>query len=180
MVDLALLQSGSYIAGALGVCVAAVYYVMNLRETVKNRRAVTSNNVQQLFLTEEWQQRFLEVMSIQWRDFEDFKKKYDSSVNPGSYVKRNSLLVQYDNVGRQYRSGVIDLDAFGSVSAYALVLAWLKFKPVIEGYRGSEYPRDGFSDFEYIADALERRLKERDPEFMEKIDSISWTKSLDK
>ena len=38
MVDLALLQSVSYIAGALGVCVAAVYYVLNLRETTKNRR----------------------------------------------------------------------------------------------------------------------------------------------
>ena len=37
MVDLALLQSVSYIAGALGVCVAAVYYVMNLRITQKNQ-----------------------------------------------------------------------------------------------------------------------------------------------
>jgi hypothetical protein len=177
--DLTLLQPISWIAAAIGVCIAAFYYVMNLRETAKNRRAATSNNVQQLFLTEEWQQRFLDVMSMQWRDFDDFKKKYDSSVNPGSYVKRNSLLVQYDNIGRQYRSGVIDLDAFGSVSAYALVLTWLKFRPIIEGYRGSEYPRDGFSDFEYIADALEKRLKDRDPEFMKKIDTISWTKVLD-
>jgi hypothetical protein len=156
-----------------------IYYVLNLRETTKNRRATTSNNVQQLFLTEEWQQRFLDVMSMQWKDFEDFKNKYDSSINPESYVKRNSLLVQYDNVGKQYRSGVIDLDAFGSVSAYALVLAWLKFKPIIEGYRGLEYPRDGFSDFELIAEALRKRLKNSDPEFMEKIDSISWIKSLD-
>ena len=37
MVDLALLQSVSYIAGALGVCVAAAYYVMNLRITQKNQ-----------------------------------------------------------------------------------------------------------------------------------------------
>jgi len=174
-----MLQPISWIAAAIGVCIAAFYYVLNLRETAKNRRAATSNNVQQLFLTEEWQQRFLDVMSMQWKDFDDFKKKYDSSVNPQSYVKRNSLLVQYDNVGRQYRSGVVDLDAFGSVSAYALVLAWLKFKPIIEGYRGLEYPRDSFSDFEYIAEALEKRLKDKDPAFMKNIDSISWAKSLD-
>ena len=176
-----MLQPISWIAAAIGVCIAAFYYVLNLRETAKNRRAATSNNVQQLFLTEEWQQRFLDVMSMQWKDFDDFKKKYDSSVNPQSYVKRNSLLVQYDNVGRQYRSGVVDLDAFGSVSAYALVLAWLKFKPIIDGYRGLEYPRDGFSDFEYMRArmALEKRLKDKDPEFMKNIGSISWTKSLD-
>ena len=174
-----MLQPISWIAAAIGVCIAASYYVLNLRETTKNRRAATSNNVQQLFLTEEWQQRFLDVMSMQWKDFEDFKRKYDSSVNPQSYIKRNSILVQYDNVGRQYRSGVIDLDAFGSVSAYALVLTWLKFKLIIEGFRGLEYPRDGFSDFEYIAEALEKRLSDRDPEFMKNIDSISWAKSLD-
>jgi hypothetical protein len=37
MVDLVVLQSLSYIAGALGVCVAAVYYVMNLRISQKNQ-----------------------------------------------------------------------------------------------------------------------------------------------
>lgn len=44
MVDLALLQSVSYIAGALGVCVAATYYVMNMRATLQTRQA-------QLFMT---------------------------------------------------------------------------------------------------------------------------------
>ncbi len=39
MVDLTLLQSVSYIAGALGVCVAAAYYVLNLREVRLNRIA---------------------------------------------------------------------------------------------------------------------------------------------
>ena len=116
---------------------------------------------------------------MQWTDFDDFKKKYDSSVNPQSYVKRNSILVSYDNLGRQYRSGVIDLDAFGSVSAFALVLTWLKFKPVIEGYRGLEYPKDSFSDFEYLADAFEKRLKNSDPDFMKKINTLSWAKPID-
>ncbi len=37
MVDLALLQSVSYIAGAFGVCVAAFYYMMNLRISQRNQ-----------------------------------------------------------------------------------------------------------------------------------------------
>ncbi|MCX6654156.1 MAG: hypothetical protein NTY03_03435 [Candidatus Bathyarchaeota archaeon] len=35
MVDLALLQSVSYIAGAIGVCVAAFYYALNIREQTR-------------------------------------------------------------------------------------------------------------------------------------------------
>jgi hypothetical protein len=179
LVDLVFLETVSYIVGALGVFVAAVFYIINIRETMKNRRATTANNIQQLFLSEEWQQRYFEVMSMQWTDFDDFKRKYDSIVSPQSYVKRNSILVQYDNLGRQYRSGVIDLDAFGSVSAFALVLTWLKFKPIIEGYRGLEYPNDSFSDFEYLADAFEKRLKNSDPEFMKRINTLSWSKPID-
>ena len=179
MVSFQDIQTAHYMVAATGVLVAAVFYIVNLRETTKNRRITFTNSVTQQLFSEEGVRRELDCYSMQWKDFNDFKNKYDSSVNPESYVKRNSLLVQYDNIGRQYRSGVIDLDAFGSVSAYALVLAWLKFKPIIEGYRGLEYPRDGFSDFEFIAEALEKRLKDKDPEFMKVIDSISWIKPLD-
>ena len=38
MVELALLQSVSYIAGALGVCIAAVFYVLNLRVQQENMK----------------------------------------------------------------------------------------------------------------------------------------------
>ena len=38
MVDLIVLQSVSYVAAAIGVFVAAVYYVMTLRTTQRNMR----------------------------------------------------------------------------------------------------------------------------------------------
>jgi hypothetical protein len=85
MVDLALLQSVSYIAGALGVCVAAFYYVMNLRETNRNRRITYTNSVLQHLYTEEGHRREMDCYAMQWTDFEDFKRKYDSRVNPENY-----------------------------------------------------------------------------------------------
>ena len=38
MVDITLLQQVSYIAGALGVCIAAIFYVLNLRISQRNMR----------------------------------------------------------------------------------------------------------------------------------------------
>ncbi len=50
MVDLALLQSVSYIAGSLGVCVAAIFYVLNLRISQKNQEISEENwNGRQVF-----------------------------------------------------------------------------------------------------------------------------------
>lgn len=39
MVDLLTLQSVSYVAAAVGVCVAAAYYVMNLRVQQSNMKS---------------------------------------------------------------------------------------------------------------------------------------------
>jgi hypothetical protein len=48
MVDLSTLQSVSYIAGALGVCVAAVFYVLNLRISRKNQELMLKAQQQNL------------------------------------------------------------------------------------------------------------------------------------
>jgi hypothetical protein len=175
MVDLALLQSVSYIAGALGVCVAAVYYVMtlktqqaNVKETANNRRAMFSSNVMEYASSEEWSMRWIELMSMQWSDFEDFKKKYDSAAEPKLFAKRSSVFFRYDLLGSQLRSGVITIDDINTAVGWAIVLLWLKFKPVIEAYRGWEYPKKAYSDFEFLSNMLLKRLSESDPDLMTK------------
>jgi cyanate lyase len=45
MVDLSLLQSVSYIAGVLGVCVAAIYYVLTARNQNKARQVWMFMNI---------------------------------------------------------------------------------------------------------------------------------------
>ena len=176
MVELVVLQSISYIAAAIGVCIAAVYYVMtlrvqqtNMRESINNRRATFSSNQSQFTCSEEWARLFLDVIHMQWSDFEDFKRKYDSRTSPEYTAKRSAVLGRYDLIGRQYRNGLISLEDIGAASGYTMVITWLKFKPIIEGYRESEYPIDAFSDFEYIAEAMMKKLSESDPDFMNKV-----------
>jgi hypothetical protein len=173
LVDLALLQSVSYIAGALGVCVAAVYYVMtlrvqqkNMRETILNRRAAFAVNMLQSTSTEEGQLRLNEVLEMQWTNFEDWMKKYDSSTNPQLAAKRGALWSTFNFTGLMYKSGVIDLDSLSTISQWVILLTWLKFKPVIEAYRGQQLPKDAYSEWEYLADVLMKKVGERDFEFM--------------
>jgi hypothetical protein len=154
MVDLALLQSVSYIAGALGVCVAAVYYVTNLKETMKNRKAAFTNTILSTLSSKEGIRDWYEIMSMQWTDFEDFQRKYDSRVNPENYIKRNYYWNMCDGVAWHLRSGLIDWDTVRK-SGKSLRLMWLKFKPIIEEYRRREYGLDSFTDWEYLADRVE-------------------------
>ena len=45
MVDVSLLQSLSYTAGAISVVLGVIYYGINLRETTRNRRVTLASNL---------------------------------------------------------------------------------------------------------------------------------------
>jgi hypothetical protein len=91
------------------------------------------------------------------------------------YAKRHSVLTSYDSFGWQYRRGLIDVDAFSEVWALGIVMCWHKFKPIIEGYRGWQYPRGALRDFEYLAGILEKKMIAEDPKFMEKMNTFFTT-----
>ncbi len=59
-------------------------------------------------------------------------------------------------------------------------MCWHKFKPIIEGYRGWQYPKGAFRDFEYLAGILEKKMIAEDPEFMEKMGTFFETPPVKK
>ena len=169
MVSLADIQTAYYFVAATGVLVAAGYHILNIRETMKNRRATFANNLLQIFLSEQGQLRIMELLQMQWSDFDDFQKKYDSSVNPESYAKRAAVGSAFNSIGKQIRSGIIDLDAIDDSTAYMIVVTWSKFEPVFERYRELEWSKDYLSDFEYLSGVLMKRFKERDSDIVRKM-----------
>ena len=88
MVELITLQIISQIASSTGVVLGVIYYMVNLREQMKNRRVALATQLLTTINSEGAQRKYYELMSMQWKDFEDFKSKYDSSVNPENYIKR--------------------------------------------------------------------------------------------
>jgi hypothetical protein len=166
MVDLVLLQSLSYMAGALGVCVAAFYYALNIRETTRTRRVTLTNTLIQSFISEEGSKRYMDLMNMEWKDFDDFYKKYDSSVNPENFAKRNAVYNICDILGYQYLSGQLDLGTIWTVCNDAVPTAWRKFGPIIEEYkRRGEYYKHVYEHFEYLAYELSKIMAKTDPSY---------------
>ena len=164
MVDLALLQSVSYIAGALGVCVAAFYYVFNMREQSKTRRITQTNNLMQTLLTVESNKIGGELLYMKWENYDDFEKKYGSDVNMDNWAKRVSLFYTYDTLGNLLKSGLADVETLYSVGTIiTAVWLWVKFKPIIEESRRRYSGKDGYAGFEYLATKMMEMKSRRDP-----------------
>ena len=99
MVELVVLQSLSYMAGALGVCVAAIYYVMSIRNAEKARRREI------IFRKLPNQDRYYYdafYTVAKMTDFntpEEFREKYNYWVNHDAWCKLMYILNNYNLVG---------------------------------------------------------------------------------
>jgi hypothetical protein len=166
VIDLALFQTVSYIAGALGVCVAAFYYALNIRENTRSRRVALTNTLIQSFISEEGSRRWIDLMNMEWKDFDDFYRKYDSTVNPENYAKRNAVYNICDILGYQYLSGQLDLGTLWTICNMAVPTAWMKFGPIIEEYKKrGEIHKHAYEHFEYLAYELLKIMAKTDPTF---------------
>jgi len=166
MVDLVVLQTLSYTAGAISVVLGVIYYALNLREINRTRRITLTSTMMQPFMTEQGSRQYVDLMSMEWSDLDDYKKKYDSRTNPENFAKRIAMWNLCENLGKLYREGMIDLDTlYGGTNTIHWV--WVKFKPIIEMYRGTDYSKHAFTNFQYVAEKLEEYHRKKYGEDME-------------
>jgi hypothetical protein len=172
MVDLALLQSVSYIAGALGVCIAAIFYVLNLRisqrnmkQTLETRKLQFVTSITNQLLSEEGQRRFGELLNMEWKDYDDFEKKYGSDYNLDNYAKRMSVWNTYNTLGMLVREKLVEPEVLYSITRTNPIFMWSKFKDLIAETHKRYGGGDTLSDFKFLSDELRRIALSKDPSF---------------
>lgn len=148
MVELVVLQSLSYIAGALGVCIAAIYYVITLRINQKTQEL--SLKTQQQNLETRQAQLFRDLLKthegyeftkifqeIFWdwsfNDFEDFMAKYSKDTE--SRTKSTIIFGYLEGMGIMMRRGLISPDLVYEYYYNTIIGFWEKYAPIVEGWR---------------------------------------------
>jgi len=178
MVDLVVLQSLSYMAGALGVCVAAIYYVTTLRMSHKNlqqqletRQAQFMSQISNLMSSVENRRIFLELTAMEWTDWEDFENKYGSTGNIDAASRRLSLFMKLDNLGWLLKNGFLDPDWVHSQFHGTVTPLWLKFKPFVMQARKAFKSPTIMIGFEYLGEKILEIEKVKAPEAVLPVDS---------
>jgi hypothetical protein len=153
MVTIEEIQAAYYMVAATGVLVAAGYYVMNMRQTIENRKAQLFTQLTSMFLQKEFLSDSTELLSLQWTDFDDFARKYDSGVNPSNYVKRMQVCNFLEQLGFYLRKKQIDVEQLSTVNGgnFWVVWLWEKYGPIWKRYREIMNLPDLYVNFEYLA-----------------------------
>jgi hypothetical protein len=172
MVDLVLLQSVSYIAGASGVCIAAIFYVLNLRISQRNmrltletRRLSLIENIASRVTDEEGEKRMQELSNYEWTDYADFDKKYGSENNVSAASKRYALWSNYNKIGMMLRKGLVEVEDLYMLGLWAVPLFWEKYKPIVEETRRRYAGKEYLMDLEYLAAEMVKYIQSKDPSY---------------
>jgi hypothetical protein len=180
MVDLALLQSVSYMAGALGVCVAAIYYILNLRisqrnqeltlkaleQSAKAQQQTLETRQAQMFLNIYDQTRSSEFLSAfnkividatfkNWRDFRELWQNDEQF-----RYNDNVLEIFYEGLGVLVKEGFLEVKMVALLFCGMTRMYWEKFHPILDEGRASMGHFRWFSETEYLYNELMGYLKE--------------------
>jgi hypothetical protein len=148
---------------ATGVLVAAIFYVINLRENRKNMRITLTNNIMQTTYSPIGVKQLIELLHMEWKDYGDFEKKYGTENNIESSSIRLSVWFTFNTLGELLKKGLVDEDTLYSAIGWNAVTIWQKFESVVVEHRERYMSKDQWTGLEYLAGRMLARMNRVDP-----------------
>jgi hypothetical protein len=157
MVDV---QTISIAIASGGVFVAAVYYILQLRHQSKVREtdlAIRLNPVFSLSVID-WQQAAFKVANLQFKDFDDFVKKYGSlSTEKQETMAIHTICNFFEGIGLILKRNLVSAEIICDYWGESAIFMWEKLKPLIEGFREQYNMPRAWKPFEYLYNEMQKR-----------------------
>lgn len=122
---------------ATGVTIAAIYYIMILRNTIKTRQAQLLMGLYETYRSPEFRKQMQEMFNLEWTNFEDFWEKYGSQANPDVWANWLSFAGFFNGIGVLLRRKLIDIDLVEELLSNITFVSWDRVGPILMGWRGS-------------------------------------------
>jgi hypothetical protein len=128
---------------------------------LETRKAQFYMQIYQHLRSEESQRRFLDVINMEWIDYDEFERKYGSDDHPDMYTKRISTLYEFNGVGFLLKGGLIDMDTAYSLADTLGLQLWRKFEPIVREQRVRYNVPELYADLEFLSGEIAKRLEEK-------------------
>ena len=116
----------------LSISISILYYAMVLRRSEKARMTQVALNLSNILISPETTKNANQLLSTKWDDFEDFRRKYDSTVNPEHYAIRWNIWRLYEHLGYMLHLSLIEVETiYALMGGYNILLMWEKYEPII-------------------------------------------------
>ena len=151
--------------GGIGVGVAALYYVFNMRATLQTRQAQLFMQSFNLWLWQGYADKLVELLlTQQWSDFDDWREKYGGLKNPAGASAYFTLDTYFEGIGTLVKRKLIDPHLVDDLMGSDIIMYWKKMRPVAEGLRKQEGLATWAENSEYLYDEMRKIYREQQPD----------------
>jgi hypothetical protein len=152
MVDILLLQTVSIVIASGGVLLAAIYYVLQIRHQRKMRQSDLVLRLYATFGSKEFQEHWTEFLKGDYKDYDDFVKKYSVRSNPAP-----ESTWAFEALGVLLKNKLIDISLVDDLFTGPSKWFWEKLKPIAEDVRKRfNYPQYA-EHIEYLYNEMKKR-----------------------
>ena len=147
----------------ISITIGVIYHILTLNNTRKNQQLILENRQAQLllqlnrtFTEKEAIKDFHTVWTMQWDNYEDFLRKYDSEVNFENFLSRYRIYCIYDIHGQLLKHKLIDPEIiYPNFGPWSITL-WEKHGPIINEWRKERNIPILWSGLEYLAGEMQK------------------------
>ena len=164
MIELSVIRD---LVAIFGVIAGFSYYVLTVRNARRGQRAADEarqlESVMRMSSMIDFgsAKAFIELLNMEWDDYDDFERKYGSDNNPENYAKRLTTWQGIDAIGLAFRRELIDRELYLEQSPYWPVVLWAKFGDVIREIRRRYNQPLSLRHFEYLAEECRRYIQDK-------------------
>ena len=173
MVDVTLISSLLYPVAALTLTIAAAYYVLNLArnerrqdEELKVRKAELLWSIYMRWDEPDFLRSWNEVSSWEWKDYDDYMRKYGPGSDPELEIKRGMIGIYFESVGVLVQRGLIDVSEIDDMMSGYVMGYWRKFEPVMVEFRKRHNRPEAAEHIEYLYNEVRRVYEEQHPDVL--------------
>jgi hypothetical protein len=157
MVDLAVLQSVSYVAGAVGVLLAAINYILSTRNADKARQATLFMGIYEAYYSNDFRDSDYALFNIEMKNMDDWNRLVKDREMWNAFVQENLYLT---GIGVLVRQNLIDIHLVTLLLSESVFWYWEKYRDgIMECRKGADYPRPGV-EVEYLYNRISDYARE--------------------
>lgn len=144
-----------------GVIAGFTYYIISVRNAGISRKTQVVLDLRNFIYNLETNRKFIELLSMTWEDFEDFQRKYDSTVNPDNFAKRWMVWMRFEGMGYMLHLGLVDIDTiYNLIGPFTILQMWQKYEPIIKEQRKFYNEPHWYRWWEYLASEISKKRVE--------------------
>jgi len=156
-------QTISIVFASVGVMVAAIYYILQIRHQTKIRQTdLLVKLAPWLNMSgNELQQAMVRIINLKAKDYDDFVKKYGPLVSEKPDQMAIMIIGNYlETIGTLVRRRLVDAQFVYEFWGHNLLLYWEKLRPIAEGamkqYDQPWFGESSQSNAEYLYNELQK------------------------